>query len=379
MAPQKHSEGSANTTQVFSPEHRDICTALRCEADTGAFLAKGKHPSPPSHWHKEAVSDEDADKSPGRDFQNDCATRPCAAERAVRSACRPLTPAAGAFAAAKTSQNRPMATAAAKARPDTPGVPGPGPSRCAKANPRPYTGGAPGPGSSLPSTCPILSLRSRQACAHGRNPTSRNGGRYHFVPLYSIARAHAVAVVPRTRLEGALAPFPRYLSARSRSCHIRARKSQLQPDQQADGIARAHPDARLLPTVAETGSYRRAAMPRAPGEARHVDTGNRLCVGTGRDRGQRAGYPSTIAHAGRCQREWDFAIVSLSTLEPSARSKLVARGRILPFLIIPDITTAICGRHPGGGSGRPSFQSGGQIARRADAAHGAWAGHRDLA
>jgi hypothetical protein len=79
MAPQKHLAVSANTTQVFSPEHRGICTALRCEANTSAFLPKGKHPSPPTLWHKETVSDKDADTPLGRAFQNECATRPCVA------------------------------------------------------------------------------------------------------------------------------------------------------------------------------------------------------------------------------------------------------------------------------------------------------------
>jgi len=154
MAPQKHLAVSANTTRVFSPEHRGICTALRCEANTSAFLAKGKHLSPPSPWHKEPASDEDVNTSLGRALQNEYATCPCVAERhpAVRSACWPLTPAAGEFAAAKTSRDRPMAAAEAKARRDTPGGPGPGPSRCAKANPRLCTRGVPGPGSSSLST-----------------------------------------------------------------------------------------------------------------------------------------------------------------------------------------------------------------------------------
>jgi hypothetical protein len=40
MAPQKHLAVSANTTQVFSPQHRGICTALRCEANTSASFPK---------------------------------------------------------------------------------------------------------------------------------------------------------------------------------------------------------------------------------------------------------------------------------------------------------------------------------------------------
>src|ERR1700726_3107276 len=125
MAPQKHLAVSANTTQVLSPEHRGIGTVLRYEANTSAFLSKGKHPSPPSPWHKEMVWDEDADTALALALQNVCATRPCVAEghTAVRSACWPLTPAAGEFAAAKTSLNRPIASAKAKARLHTPGVP----------------------------------------------------------------------------------------------------------------------------------------------------------------------------------------------------------------------------------------------------------------
>ena len=162
MAPQKHLAVSANTTEVCSPEHRDICTALRCEPNTSAFLSKGKHPFPSSFRHKETVSDKDADTSLGRALQNECATRPCVAERhtAVRSACWSLTPAAGEFAAAKPSLHRPIASAKAKARLHTRGVPEPGSSLCAKANPRLHTRGVPGPGSSsLSTTCPTLSLR----------------------------------------------------------------------------------------------------------------------------------------------------------------------------------------------------------------------------
>jgi hypothetical protein len=161
MAPQKYLAVSANTTQGLSPERRDICTALRCEANTSAFLSKGKHPFPPSFWHKEAVSDEDADTSVGP-LQNECATRPCVAQRhtAVRSARWSLTPAAGEFAAAQTSLNRPIVPAKPKARLHTRGVPEPGTSLCAKANPRIHTRGVPGPGlSSLSTTCPTLSLR----------------------------------------------------------------------------------------------------------------------------------------------------------------------------------------------------------------------------
>jgi hypothetical protein len=163
MAPQKHLAVSANTTQVFSPEHRGICTALHCEANTSAFLPKGKHPSPPSLWHKETVSDKDADTASGRALQNECATRPRVAERhiAARSSSGSLTLAAPEFAAAKTTLNLPMASAT-KASLDTQGVPGPGSSLCAKTRARLYTRGMPGSGPSLSSsTCPTLSLRWR--------------------------------------------------------------------------------------------------------------------------------------------------------------------------------------------------------------------------
>jgi hypothetical protein len=185
MAPQKHLAVSANTTQVFSPEHRGICTALRCEANTSAFLPKGKHPSPPSLWHKETVSDKDADTPFGQALQNECATRPCVAERhiAVRSACWSLTLAASEFAAAKTTLNLPMA-AATKARLNTRRVPGPGSSLCAKTKARLYTRGMPGAGPSLSSsTCPNPFFALALGLCTQANFTRSNGGRHHFVPL----------------------------------------------------------------------------------------------------------------------------------------------------------------------------------------------------
>src|ERR1700722_10380419 len=164
MAPQKRLAVSANTTQVFSPEHRGICTALRYESNTSAFLSKGKHPSQPSLGHKETVSDKDANTALGRALQNECATRPCVVEghTAVRWACRSLTPAAGEFAAAETETlNLPMA-AATKAKLYTRRGPRPRSSLCAKTKARLHTRGMPGPGPSLTSsTCPTLSLRWR--------------------------------------------------------------------------------------------------------------------------------------------------------------------------------------------------------------------------
>ena len=190
MAPQKHLAVSANTNQVFSPEHRGICTALRCEPNTSAFLSKGKHPFPPSLRHKETVPDKDADTSLGRALQNEGATRQCVAERhtAVRSACWSLTPAAGEFAAAKTTLNRPIASAKAKARLDTRRVPGPGPSLCAKATPRTrYTRSARTriivAVNNMPNPFFALGLCTRA------NSYQEKWGRHHFVPLYSIARA----------------------------------------------------------------------------------------------------------------------------------------------------------------------------------------------
>jgi hypothetical protein len=283
MAPRKHLAVSASTTRVVSPEHRGIGTALRCEAKTSAFVPKRKHPSPPSLWHKATASDKDADILLGRALQNEHATCPSVAERhtAVRSACWPPTPAAGEFAAAKRSRDRPLASAEARARPDTPGGAGPGPSRCAKANPKLYTRAVPGPGSASLSTCPTLSLRWRQACAHERILTRRNGGRHHFVPLYrprspsgrpstrtkreQITRATTrqdtlhlkagtiaattisqasvtlgVFTAPRANWNGFLRLFPLDLSGRSVSGLIRVRKNQLQPDQQKDGHRSGH-------------------------------------------------------------------------------------------------------------------------------------------
>ena len=161
MAPQKHLAVSANTTQVFSPEHRGICTAFRCEPNTSAFLSKGKHPFPPSLRHKEPVSDKDADTALDRALQTERPTRPCVAERhtAVRSAWCSLTLAVLEFAAAKTSLPRPSASAKAKAMLHTRGAPEPGTPLCAKATSRIHTRGVPGPGlSSLSTPCPTLSF-----------------------------------------------------------------------------------------------------------------------------------------------------------------------------------------------------------------------------
>jgi hypothetical protein len=162
MAPRKRSAAPANTTVVCRERRRGIDTVLRCAAKTNTPPSTGRH-RVLSNDLQGLVWDMDADTPLGRALQNECATRPCVADRhaAVRSACWSLTLAAGEFAAAKTTLNLPMA-AATKARLDTQRVPGPGSSLCAKTRARPYTRGMPGPGPSLSSsTCPTLSLRWR--------------------------------------------------------------------------------------------------------------------------------------------------------------------------------------------------------------------------
>ena len=160
MAPRKRSAAHADTIVVCRVRRRGIDTVLRCAAKPNTPPSTRRH-HVLSNDLQGLVWDMDADTPLGRALQNECATRPCVAERhtAVRSACWSLTLAAGEFAAAKTTLNLPMASAT-KARLDTRGVPGPGPSLCAKANPRLDTRGGPGPGSSsLSTTCPTLSLR----------------------------------------------------------------------------------------------------------------------------------------------------------------------------------------------------------------------------
>jgi hypothetical protein len=152
----------SNTTVVCRVRRRGIDTVLRRAAKTNTPPSTRRH-HVLSNDLQGLVWDMDADTPLGRALQNECATRPCLADRhaAVRSACWSLTLAAGEFAAAKTTLNLPMA-AATKARLDTRRVPGPGSSLCAKTRARPYTRGMPGPGPSLSSsTCPTLSLRWR--------------------------------------------------------------------------------------------------------------------------------------------------------------------------------------------------------------------------
>jgi len=157
MAPRKRSAAPADTTVVCRVRRRGIDTVLRCAAKPNTPPSTRRHHVLSSDLQG-SVWDMDADTPLGK-----CATRPCVAERhiAVRSACWSLTLSAAApeFAAAKIL-NLPMASAKTKARPDTRGVPGPGPSLCAKTKARLDTRGVPGPGSSLSSsTCPTLSLR----------------------------------------------------------------------------------------------------------------------------------------------------------------------------------------------------------------------------
>jgi hypothetical protein len=161
MAPRKRSAAPANTTVVCRVRRRGIDTVLRCAAKTNTPPSTGRH-HVLSNDLQGLVWDMDADTPLGRALQNECATRPCVAERhtAVRSACWSLTLAASKFAAAKTL-NLPMASAK-MARLYTRRVPGPGSSLCAKTKARLYTRGMPGPGPSLSSsTCPTLSLRWR--------------------------------------------------------------------------------------------------------------------------------------------------------------------------------------------------------------------------
>src|SRR5258708_27403863 len=130
MAPRKRSAAPANTTVVCRVRRRGIDTVLRCAAKTNTPPSTGRH-HVLSNDLQGLVWDMDADTPLGRALQNECATRPCVADRhaAVRSACWSLT--AREFAAAKTL-NLPMASAKTKARLYTPGVPGAGSSLCAK-------------------------------------------------------------------------------------------------------------------------------------------------------------------------------------------------------------------------------------------------------
>ena len=162
MAPRKRSAAPANTTVVCRVRRRGIDTVLRCAAKTNTPPSTGRH-HVLSNDRQGLVWDMDADTPLGRALQNECATRPCVADRhaAVRSACWSLTLSAAAreFAAAKTL-NLPMASGTIKDSLDPRGVPGPEPSLCAKTRARLYTRGVPRPGSSLSSsTCPTLSLR----------------------------------------------------------------------------------------------------------------------------------------------------------------------------------------------------------------------------
>ena len=132
MAPRKRSAAPANTTVVCRVRRRGIDTVLRCAAKTNTPPSTRRH-HVLSNDLQGLVWDMDADTPLGRALQNECATRPCVAERhtAVRSAYWSLTLAARKFAAAKTV-NLPMASAKTKARLYTRRVRGPGSSPCAK-------------------------------------------------------------------------------------------------------------------------------------------------------------------------------------------------------------------------------------------------------
>ena len=157
MAPRKRSAASADTTVVCRVRRRSIDTVLRCAAKPNTAPSTRRH-HVLSNDLQGLVWDMDADTPLGRALQNECATRPYVAERT----------AAREFAAAKTTLNLPMASAKTKARL--------------------YTRGMPGPGSSLSSsTCPTLSLRWRQACAHKRSLPGEMGAgttSFHFKRLY---------------------------------------------------------------------------------------------------------------------------------------------------------------------------------------------------
>ncbi len=184
--PRKRSAAPANTTVVCRVRRRGIDMVLRCAAKPNTPPSTRRH-HVLSNDLQGLVWDMDADTPLGRALQNECATRPCVAERT----------AAREFAAAKTTLNLPMA-AATKARLYTRRVPGPRSSLCAKTRARLYTRGMSGPGSSLSSsTCPnpffVLALG---LCTEANSHQEKWGQ----APLRStlrdsIARAHAVVVL----------------------------------------------------------------------------------------------------------------------------------------------------------------------------------------
>src|SRR5260370_27369745 len=119
MAPRKRSAASADTTVVCRVRRRSIDTVLRCAAKPNTAPSTRRH-HVLSNDLQGSVWDMDADTPLGRALQNECATRPCVAERhtAVRSACWSLTLAAGEIAASQTTFNIPNA-APTKARLNT--------------------------------------------------------------------------------------------------------------------------------------------------------------------------------------------------------------------------------------------------------------------
>jgi hypothetical protein len=186
MAPRKRSAAPANTTVVCRLRRRGIDTILRCAAKTNTPPSTGRH-HVLSNDLQGLVWDMDADTPLGRALQNECASRPCVAERhtAVRSAYWSLTLAARKFGAAKTV-NLSMASAKTKARLDTRRVPGPGSSLCAKTKARLYMRGMPGPGSSLSSSaCPIPFFALVLGLCIQATSHQEKWGRNHFGPVPS--------------------------------------------------------------------------------------------------------------------------------------------------------------------------------------------------
>jgi hypothetical protein len=187
MAPRKRSAAPANTTVVCRARRIEIDTVLRCAA---------KPNTPPSTRRHHVLCNDlqglvwgvDADTPLDRALQNECATRPCVAERhtAARSARWSLTLSAARELAAATTIDLPMVSAKTKARLDTRGVPGPGPLLCAITKARVDTRGMSGPGPSLSSsTCPTLSLRSARLVHTSEFlPGEMGASMFHFKRSY---------------------------------------------------------------------------------------------------------------------------------------------------------------------------------------------------
>ena len=199
MAPRKRSAAPANTTVVCRARRREIDTVLRCAA---------KPNTPPSTRRHHVLSNDlqglvwgvDADTSLDRALQNECATRPCVAERhtAARSARWSLTLSAARELAAATTIDLPMVSAKTKARLDTRGVPGPGPLLCAITKARVDTRGMSGPGPSLSSsTCPTPFPCVALGLCTQANSYQEKWGQACSTLRDPIVRAHAEVVLDR--------------------------------------------------------------------------------------------------------------------------------------------------------------------------------------